>query len=121
MMTRDKQRGMTLIGWLMLLAILGFATLIALRLAPGYMEYLTVKQVVEQVYNQATPESTPAQIRADIQRRFTVNDVKAVHSRDIEVRRQDGQLSIHLAYEFRTHVMGNVDAVLVFDRMYGSR
>jgi type II secretory pathway pseudopilin PulG len=110
---------MTLIGWLMVLAIVGFVTLIALRLLPGYMEYLTVRQVVEQVYNQATPESTPATIRGDIQRRFTVNDVKSVSARDIEVTRQENRITIRLAYEYRTPVVGNVDAVLVFDRTYG--
>lgn len=116
---RDRQRGMTFLGWLILLGFLAFLTLIALRLMPGYMEYLTIRSVVQSVYDQSTPESTPAQIRTDIQRRFTVNDVSIINSRDIGVSKTDGVLTIHLAYEYRTPVLGNVDAVLVFDRVFG--
>lgn len=118
---RHTQRGMTFLGWLILLGFLGMVTLIALRLTPGYMEYLTIRSVVQSVYDKSTPESTPMQIREDIQRRFTVNDVSIISARDIAVTRQDGVLSIHLAYEYRTPVLGNVDAVLVFDRVYGGK
>lgn len=119
MVMRHKQRGMTFIGWLVLLALLGFLTLIALRLTPAYMEYYKVLSSVESVYDQSTPESTPGQLRADIGRRFIINNITSVNQRDIGVSRDQGELSLHVFYEYRTPMMGNVDAVVVFDKTFG--
>ncbi len=119
MAMRHTQQGMTMIGWLVLLVLIGFLTLIALRLIPGYMEFYTILQSVESVHGQATPETTAAQIRSDLSKRFNVNDVESVSPRDLIIKRQDGVLTIHVMYEFRVSMMGNVDAVIVFDRMVG--
>lgn len=118
-MTMHKQRGMTMIGWLVLLALIGFLTLIGLRLIPGYIEFYTIINSVESVHDEATPETTPAQIRSSLQKRFQVNDVETLDVRDLTIRREDGELTIHVQYEFRTPMMGNVEAVIVFDRIVG--
>ncbi len=119
MAMRQTQQGMTMIGWLVLLALIGFLTLIALRLIPGYMEFYTILSSVESVHSQATPETTAAGIRSDLSKRFAVNDIESIKPSDLIVKRQDGVLTIHILYEFRTPMMGNVDAVIVFDRMVG--
>ena len=119
-MTMRKQRGMTMIGWLVLLALIGFLTLIGLRLIPGYMEFFTIVKSVESVHAEATAETTPAQIRESLRKRFQVNDVESLDPRDLVIRREDGEFTIHIQYEFRTKMMGNVEAVIVFDRLVGS-
>lgn len=119
MAMRHTQQGMTMIGWLVMLVLIGFLTLIALRLIPGYMEFYTILQSVESVHGQATPETTFAEIRSSISKRFNVNDIESLSPRDLIIKRQDGVLSIHVLYEYRTPMMGNVDAVIVFDRMVG--
>ncbi len=119
MNTRNGQNGMTMIGWLVVLALIGFIALIVLRLAPAYMEYYSVVQAMEQAHSQATPESTPAAIRQGIGRRFTINNITSVKPTDIKVTRVDGKFKLDLYYEYRTPMMGNVDAVVVFQKVVG--
>lgn len=119
MAMRHTQQGMTMIGWLVMMVLIGFLTLIALRLIPGYMEFYTILQSVESVHGQATPETTPAQIRGNLSKRFVVNDIESLKPSELIIKRQDGVLTIHVLYEYRTPMMGNVDAVIVFDRMVG--
>lgn len=119
MRMRHRQEGMTLIGWLVLLGMLGFLTLIVLRLAPAYMEYSKVVTSVDSVYQQLTPESTPAQVRADITRRFNVNDVRTILGSDVALTRVDGNWTFHVQYEVRREMMGNVDVVVMFERVWG--
>lgn len=119
MAMRHTQQGMTMIGWLVMMVLIGFLTLITLRLIPGYMEFYTIIQSVESVHGQATPETTPAQIRGNLSKRFVVNDIESLKPSELIIKRQDGVLTIHVLYEYRTPMMGNVEAVIVFDRMVG--
>lgn len=119
MNTRNRQNGMTLIGWLVMLALIGFLALIAIRLVPAYIEYNTIVQSMMQAHSQATPETPINEVRNSIGRRFMINDVKSVHVRDIKITRKDGNLVMELAYEYRTPMMSNVDAVVVFEKVVG--
>lgn len=119
MKTANAQRGMTLIGWLFLLAVIGFLAIIALRLTPGYMEYFTIAQAMEQAHTQSSPESTIAQVREALLKRFVINNVKTIRAHDIKITRVDGEFTLSVAYEYRTPIVGNVDAILVFEKVVG--
>ena len=49
MSIRNRSRGITLIGFVMLLAVLGFFAYLAMRLVPMYIEYMGVVKAMEQV------------------------------------------------------------------------
>ena len=64
----DRQRGVTLIGFLFMLVIVGFFAYLAMRLIPAYTEYMGVVKSMELVKNepnsaQASPEETEAVMR----------------------------------------------------------
>lgn len=119
MNTRNGQHGMTLIGWLVVLAMIGFFALIAIRLVPAYIEYHTIVQAMLQAHNQATPETPISEIRNSIGRRFMINNVTSVQVKEIKITRTDGNLKMELNYEYRTPMMSNVEAVVVFGKVVG--
>ena len=47
MRSRTHQRGMTAIGWLIVLAMIGFFVLLALRMVPAYLDYYKVVSTLE--------------------------------------------------------------------------
>ena len=116
MMTRHKQRGMTMIGWLVLLVFIGVIALVSLKLIPAYMEFYTILQSVESVHAQATPQMSAREVQSALAKRFNVNNVESLDAKDLKVTRVDGRLIIRVAYEVRKPMMGNVDAVVKFDR-----
>lgn len=115
---RSRQRGMTMIGWLILLAMLGFFVLVGLRLMPAYMEYFKVVNSVKSVAEQATADTSAADIRTALNRRFVVNDVSAISGSDVKLIKDGNKASLHFEYEVRTPMMGNVDAVVMFERSF---
>ena len=46
------QQGMTIWGWLMVLGLIGFFTMLVITLLPVYMENMSVKKAVNQVASQ---------------------------------------------------------------------
>ena len=117
MMTRHRQQGMTFIGWLILFGLLGMVVMVGLRLLPAYMEYFKVSAAVESVAEQSTADTSNAELRRAIAARFQVDGVRTINPQDVAVSRQNGVLTLTAAYEYRTPVLGNVDAVVKFEKV----
>ncbi len=70
------QRGMTAIGWLIVLGLLAFFVLLILRLAPGYLESFKVTSVLESLLQEPYIGSkTPMEIRRLLENRMNVNSI----------------------------------------------
>ena len=107
---------MSIPGMLLIAMMVGFFVMCAIRMAPPYFEYLSVKEIVQKValeYDPAT-EST-GQIRRKLDNLFNTNQIYELDPRDVEVYRKDGKTYIDANYEVRIPVMGRIDAVLKFD------
>lgn len=112
-----NQRGMTAIGWLLVLGLIGFFTLITLRLLPMYLEYAKVVSVLESLENEADiTQKTRGEIIEIITRRFDVNDVKTVDPKIVKVAKDRGKMTLGMEYERREHVIGNIDVVGHFEK-----
>ena len=111
------QRGMTAIGWMLVLGLIAFFTLIALRLAPLYMEFGKVVSSLESLENEpgVTRKSRP-EIISIVGKRFDVNDVRNVDPKLVKVSKDKGVMTISIAYERRESLLGNVDVVASFEK-----
>jgi hypothetical protein len=114
----SKQRGITMIGWLILLvpiAILGYA---GIRLAPLYLNYMKVTRSIEQTATQLKDdESVSAQsIRNTLQKHFDIESVSYPEVKDLQVRR-DGQIwLIQATYEDIAPLFANISLLIKFDK-----
>lgn len=116
MKLRQSQQGMTFLGLVIVLGILAFFVVLVLRLAPSYMEYFSVKASIDSLQDEAgITQKPPSEIKKLIERRFSINDVKNAGREDVTITREGGITSVAIEYEVRNHVMGNVDAVIMFD------
>ncbi|MEN8801898.1 MAG: DUF4845 domain-containing protein [Thiogranum sp.] len=111
------QKGMTAIGWMMVLGLIAFFTLITLRMVPLYMEFGKVSSTLESLKEQPNiTQQTKGEIVRIVGKRFEVNDVKNVDPRKITVSKERGVLKVAINYERREHLIGNVDVVAIFDK-----
>ena len=117
MQTLKSQQGMTAIGWIIVLGLIAFFVLLALRLTPGYLEFATVSASLASLEKEpGITEKTAPEIRSMLSKRFDVNDVKTVDSRDVKIENKGGRLRVWVDYEVRVPVLGNVDAVSKFNK-----
>lgn len=116
-MNKHKQNGMTGLGWLIVLALIGLFALVAIRVTPMYLESFNVAGSLESLKSEPfITQKSPAEVASLLHRRFDVNDIKSVdRKKDIKIEKQDGTLRITIAYESRTHLLGNLDVVGVFN------
>lgn len=115
MLHKNEQKGMTLLGYVIVLCVIGFFALLLVRVAPLYLEYRSVVTIVDAVADEATAEWTPAMIRNTIQKRLDVNNIKRIDSRDFVVSRDRGGATLSIDYEARTGFIGNLSLLMEFE------
>lgn len=117
MQTLKSQQGMTAIGWMIVLGLIAFFVLLALRLTPGYLEFSTISASLESLKNEpGITDKTAPEIRSMLGKRFDINDVHSIKSKDVNVEKRDGKLRVWVDYEVRVPVAGNVDAISKFNK-----
>jgi hypothetical protein len=106
---------MSLSGMLFTLAILAFVITIAIKLVPSYVEFSTVKSVMETVKDQ--PEITGKGQRGvlgSIGNKLYINGIEDVTQKDFSYKKVPSGYELSVAYEVRKPLFGNLDAVMSF-------
>jgi hypothetical protein len=112
----SRQTGMTLIGFLLMFALIGFFTLLVLKLVPIYLEHFKIVSSLNSL--QKEPDlgvKTKEEILSLLQKRWNINMVDDVTAKDVQITKQGGHVKVQVAYEAVEHIMGNVDALVSFD------
>jgi cell division protein FtsL len=83
----NQQSGMTVIGMLLLLIVIAFVALIAMKVVPMYIELYTVKSTIESIRNEPQLAQMSVQdIHNSIQKRFDIGYVERVKARDLKIK-----------------------------------
>ena len=116
MNTRQRQSGMSIPGILVIMIMVGFFVMNAIRMAPPYFEYLSVKDIIRRIATDFEADKASVRdIRRKIENVFNTNQIYELDPKDVEIYRNKGKMCIDANYEVRLPVMGPIDAVLVFD------
>ncbi len=95
-----QQRGMSLIGMLLLMIVIAFAALIAMKVVPMYIQYYSIKSTVESIRKEPQLAQMSAQdIHNAIQKRFDIGYVDNISARDLKIRNERNGRVLDLVYE----------------------
>lgn len=115
MLHKQRQKGMTFLGYVIVIGIIGFFAVMAMKLAPIYLEYQSVVRIMNNVAQQSPSGTPPRAIRDAIQKQFDVNNIDRVKGSEIEVKRNKGTTTISIDYEARTKFAGRLWFLMLFD------
>ncbi|HTM69765.1 MAG TPA: DUF4845 domain-containing protein [Luteimonas sp.] len=109
---KRTQGGMTLIGFIIVLAVIGFAAYIGMKLVPMYSEFYAVKSALKGL--KAEPgiaNQAPAKIQDLFFRRLYISYSENVKPTNVTLERADGGWVMSVDYEVRKPLIGNLDVV----------
>ncbi|GHA69982.1 DUF4845 domain-containing protein [Cognatilysobacter bugurensis] len=109
---KRQQRGMTLIGFIMVLGVAGVFAYMGMKLIPMYSEYYTVKQSLEGIAKEPgiTTQDT-ARIKDLFFRRLYVSYAENVKPEHVKITRKDAGFVVNVDYEVRKPLIANIDVV----------
>ena len=111
-----KQGGMTLMSFVVVLAVVGFGAYIVMKLFPMYQEYYSVRSAAKGLASEpGVGDMDPSKIQDLFFRRLYINYSENVKPGNVKIERIDGGWNMKVNYEVRRPLVGNLDVVGVFD------
>ena len=114
---KQRMRGMTTVGMLILVAFVGMFAFAAIQLTPVYLNYMKVAGVIEGVHEEFDSQSpTVANIRRSIARRIGIESVAVISARDIKVVPESGGFLVSANYDHTVPYLGNLSFSVHFEK-----
>ena len=112
-----KQAGLTAIGLILILIPVGLAVYIILRVAPAYIEALSVGDVVNSLKKELDLKEKPREeIYNMIKKRLDVNNISSVDKDDIKIQKTVNDVKVAIDYETRVPLFWNVALAFSFHK-----
>jgi len=118
MRMRNTQLGFTLLGFIIVLMVVGFFAYAAMKLIPAYTEYFGVVKSMKAV---ASDINAPTMELAEIRNKLDVNfdlqyvDDKTMAPDAIKLERQGGKRILRMVYDRQIPFLYNVSLLVHFD------
>jgi hypothetical protein len=112
---RSRQRGATFLGMLTIVAVLGFGLYGVVRLIPLYSEYFAVSRALDQTAKEDAG-GTIQSLRISLDRRWTVEDIRSIEPKDIEIKRAGNGYTMRAWYRAEAPFISNISLVVDFDK-----
>jgi Tfp pilus assembly protein PilE len=113
-----RQRGMTFIGLVCVLVLVGIVAYAGVRLVPVYLNYMKLVRTMESAAGEYKSEGGGdlAAVHKSLDRHWAIEDITGVDQKDIEITRDDTGLQMHVSYEDSVPYVANVYLSVHFDK-----
>ena len=111
-----RQRGIGILGILIIMIMVGFFVMAGLRVAPGYFEYLTLRDIVKRVASEFNKDTdTISDIRRSLADFLNTNQITAISYKEIIIERREGEIIIDASHEDRQALFWRFDVLVKYD------
>ena len=115
---KSKQTGITLIGFLFVLAIVGFFGFMAMKLVPAYAEFMGVTKAMNQIATEGMQGKSLEDVRRDLMNKMDFQYVggDTITPKNITIKRENNAALLNISYDKRIPFMYNIDFLLHFEK-----
>jgi len=112
---RKTQGGATLLGMLIVGAMIVFVALIVMKMVPAYTEYFSVKQALKAMKQDPLGTMSKKEIIDSFDRRASTGYIDVVKGRDLNIEKNaGGDTVVSVEYQVVKPVIGNVSVLIDF-------
>ena len=114
-----RQRGMSSLGLLAVVLMVLFFILSSVKMIPLYVQNWTVQTILTDIHDEFEGNSKPiskSDIKTALLKRFSVNQLDHVIADSIDLEKKKNGYIVTVNYEIRVSLIGNIDAVVLFDQ-----
>lgn len=110
-----KQLGATVVGMLFIAALVGAGVVVAAKLVPAYLEFFSVKKVLNAMGSSGELKTMSArEIQTSFLKRASIDNIRAVKPEDLTISREGNQTVVSAEYSVKVPIVANVSACLDF-------
>jgi len=110
-MVKSRQRGMSIVTLIFILAVLAAVGAVVLQALPSFLEY----QAALKAINRAKDEVTVQGVRAAFDRAADIDNITSLRGRDLTIAKEGDQTVVSFAYEKEIHMFGPAWLLLKYE------
>jgi len=115
-MRRNKQLGVTALGWLILLTPFAIVIYAGIRATPVYLNYLKVVKTLEGTKSELKGGASASSIKSAIDKHFEIDMVNYPDSKDFKITRDEGAWLVEAQYDDDAPLFANISLHFQFDK-----
>jgi len=115
MQMQTRQRGLSMIGFLFVAAVVVTCVMIGFRVLPSYIEYYSVQKALGQALADAKDLNSAAEIRKAFQKYADSGYIESVSGRDIDVVKSKNEVTASASWTRKLPMVANVSLLLEFE------
>jgi len=111
---KRKQEGLTIIGFLLVAAVVVIFGLVGFRVLPAYIEYFSVQKAVQTALDDS-PTGDIVEVRRAFDRKLGASYIESVRPADLTVSRDGNKIVATCAWQRILPIIGNASILLDFE------
>ena len=123
MKSAQSQKGMSILSWLMVLALVAFFASAAFKVLPHYFDYMSMEKLITSVEtDKAANIRSINEFYSHVSKGMQVNSIRDLNLQDaLKIKVENNEFKAHLKYEKREPLIQNIDLVVRFDKEFRVR
>ncbi len=111
----NKQKGLTMISWIVVIVFLLFQAVIVMNVIPVYITDSNVKKIMSDLPNDAKARAATSKgLKLLITKRLSMNNVYTIKPEHIKVKKGRDENIVTIEYEPRGKLVGNLEFIVSF-------
>jgi len=112
----NKQRGVSISGFLALVVVVVFFVIVCVKVIPAYLDDYTIKKFFNVVaHDPDMKNATVHDIRQSFSKHATVSNITAISEKDIDVAKDANGITLSASYSVKIPLISNASLVLEFN------
>ena len=123
MILTRSQKGMSMLSWMIMLAVVAFLASTMFKMAPHYLDYSALEKIIVAVETDKVADvRTVGDFYAYVRKGMSVNSISDIDiEKALKVTLNESEFRVHLKYENREPLIQNLDLVARFDKEFRVR
>lgn len=109
---QNKQNGMTLVGLIFILALVGCIGVVAMQVIPSFVEYQSIKKAIHVAKAAST---NPNEIRISFDKQAETGYIDSIKGKDLEISKNGDNVEVSFAYEKKLHLVGPASLLMEYE------
>ncbi|MCJ8168592.1 DUF4845 domain-containing protein [Atopomonas sediminilitoris] len=123
MQQRKHQKGMSVMSWLLVLALAAFLASAAFKVIPHYLDFMALEKMVMAIESpQGQGITSPGDVYGHVGKGMQVNSIRDLDlEKAMAVEQEGNDFKIKFDYERREPLIKNIDLVVKFQKEFRVR
>ncbi len=112
---RRTQKGLSIIGFLLVAAVLVIFAMVGFRVTPAYIEYYSVQKSLQKALDDTKDVGSAREVQKAFQKYADTGYIDSVSGNDVEVSKNANEVTASVSWTRKLHMVGNASIFLEFD------